>query len=202
MSNRQQAFSGRTAGLSANLVPAAVYLSLALFPDWWGDEGRGRPLFQFYMVEFCGGLLVGAVGRLVLERSAQMANFGAGLILVACLSGIAAIGWTTGSVALMALVAVPLLPRIVGAVRLARGGPWMGSMLLREGVISTAGCMLIGLSYLFLKTHGPGDPPDTRLVPPPIWYTASAMALYYLLLGYYAGNSRGLEHWVKPERQR
>lgn len=32
MADRQQAFSGRTAGMSANLLPAAVYLSLALFP--------------------------------------------------------------------------------------------------------------------------------------------------------------------------
>ena len=198
MSDRQETLSGRTAGLSANLVPAAVYLSLALFPGWWGDDGRARLFFQFYIVEFCGGLMVGAVGRLVLERSVAMATFGAGLILVACLSGIVVVGWTTRSVALMALIAVPLLPRVVDAVRLARSGRWMGAMMLREGVISTAGCMLIGLSYLLLMSAGPNDPPATRSVPPPIWYTASAMALYYVVLGYYAGNPRGLDHWAKP----
>jgi hypothetical protein len=38
-------------------------------------------------------------------------------------------------------------------------------------------------------------------VQPPIWYTASAMALHYVVLSYYAGNPRGLNLWAKPEGQ-
>ena len=185
----------------AYLPAALVYLSLGVFPDRWGEEGRYQLLLQFYMVEFCGGLMVGAVGKLVVERSAAMATFGAGLILAVSLTVVGMIGWTTGSVGVMAMVAVPLLPRVFGAVRLARSGPRMGAMLLREGAISTAGCVLIGFGYVAGMSAGPNDPPNTLSVPPPIGYVATAMAVYYLVLGYFAGNQEGAENWIESGKR-
>lgn len=192
----------RSGSMAACLPVAAVYLSLALFPDWWGDDGRYQLLLQFYLVEFCGGLMVGAVGRLVVARSAAMATFGAGLILTVSLAVVGTIGWTTGSVAVMAMAGAPLLPRVIGAVRLARSGPRMGGMLVREGVISAAGSILIGFGYVAGMSAAPNDPPNTLSVHPPIGYIATAIAVYYLILGYFAGNEEGVEDWIESERKR
>lgn len=200
MAGRDQEAAVTVGSMSAYLPSAAIYFSLALFPEWWGAEARVRLLFQFYIVELCGGMMVGVIGRMVLESPAWLARFGAGLIMAACLTGVVAIGWASQSASLAALVAVPLLPRVYAAVKLVRGGRLMGGMMVREGVISLAGCMLIGLSYLFLMSAGPDDPPNSRTVPPPIGYTGTVMALYYLIMGYFAGKREGLEAWAKPER--
>lgn len=59
-------------------------------------------------------------------------------------------------------------------------GEWRsldGGLMLREGVLSRAGCVLFGLGCRFLMSAGPDDPPDTRTVPPPIGDTGAVMAL-------------------------
>jgi hypothetical protein len=200
MSGRNQDVLVTRGSMAAYLPSAAIYFSLALFPQWWSAEARIQLLFQFYIVELCGGMMVGTLGRLVLESSPWLVRFGAGLIMVMCLAGVVVIGWVTQSVALAALVAVPLVPRVYAAVKLVSGGRLMGGMMLREGALSLAGCMLIGISYAFLMSAGPDDPPNSRTVPPPIGYTGTVMALYYLVMGYYAGKREGLEAWVQPER--
>lgn len=94
-----------------------------------------------------------------------------------CMAGVVAIWWVTQSVALAAPVAVPLVPRIYAAVKLVSGGRLMGGLMLREGVLSRAGCVLFGLGCRLLMSAGPDDPPDTRTVPPPIGDTGAVMAL-------------------------
>lgn len=201
MSGRDQDVPVTRGSMGAYLPSAAIYFSLALFPQWWSAEARLQLLFQFYIVELCGGMMVGTLGRLVLESSPWLVRFGAGLILLMCLAGVVAIWWVTQSVALAALVGVPLVPRIYAAVKLVSGGRLMGGVLMREGVLSLAGCVLIGFSYVFLMSAGPNDPPDTRTVPPPIGYTGTVMALYYLVMGYFAGKRKGLEAWARSNGQ-
>jgi len=172
------------------LVPAAMYLALALFPGLWSAGTRGQLVGQFFIIEFCVGMLIGALCRLATGSAPWLISVGRWVVLVVTVAGLAAVAWTTRDIGIAVLIGAPVLPRVIETFRRIQQGRRDAS-LCTDGILSLAGVFLIGIPYLLLHTPAPGGPADVLSVPPPLALTATAMALHYLVLAYATGQPKG-----------
>ena len=171
------------------MLPALTYLALALFPGLWSQASRGQLVAQFFIIEVCAGMLVGALCRLATDSAPWVLGVGRWVVLLVTLAGLAAVGWATQSVSIAALVGVPVLPRVIETFRRTRSSG-KNDDLCTDAIISLGGACLIGFAYLLLHAPAPDGPADVLSVPPPLGLTAMAMAVHYLVLAYATGRPR------------
>jgi hypothetical protein len=167
------------------VAAAAVYLSLPLVAQRWGEERIGWLMFQFYAFEFAIAILMMAIGRMYAESSAyHWRRYATVMILAAVTVGAALLGWNATLDLRIALAAsVVVLPRVVDAATKLGAEPAAAIPLLYTGALSLCLYLLIGAATLMLMRHAEGDPDNYYSILPALWKRSTMIALYYLATG-------------------